>query len=102
MASIDYEVVTTLAFEEDLTAATEYMLETAGKMSTRRFLDAYAEMRLLLSVFPGHGPLVGAADLRWRSLPPFTAVYEVDEASRRVTLLRLHYRSSNWREDLTL
>lgn len=72
---------------EDLTAATEYMLDSAGRPSAKRFLDRYSEMRLLPSAFPFHGPLVGAEGLRWREPKPFTAVYEIDEEHRRVTLL---------------
>ena len=66
---------------EDLTAATEYVLDSAGRSPAERF--------------PFHGPLVGAEGLRWREPKPFTAVYEIDEEHCRVTLLRLHYRASN-------
>ena len=100
MTSPEYRVQATDAFEEDLTAATKYMLDSAGRLSAKRFLDRYAEMRLLLSAFPFHGSPVGAGGLRWRELNPFTAVYEIDEKRRSVTLLRLHYRASNWRTDL--
>ena len=40
---------------EDLTAATEYMLDPAGRPSAERFLDRYSEMRLLPSAFTFHG-----------------------------------------------
>lgn len=100
MASERYEVAAAASFEEDLAVATSYMVERGGASAARRFLDRYAELRLLLGVFPGHGSPVGADGLRWRELSPFTAVYEYSDATHTVTLLRLHYRSSNWREGL--
>lgn len=100
MASERYEVVASGSFEDDLAVATSYMFEQGGLTSARRFLDRYAELRLLLGVFPGHGLPVGASGLRWRELRPFTAVYEYSEETHQVTLLRLHYHSSNWREEL--
>lgn len=98
MTSECYEVVAAASFEEDLAVATSYMVERGGVSAARRFLDRYAELRLLLGVFPGHGSPVGADGLRWRELRPLTAVYEYSDAAHIVTLLRLHYRSSNWRE----
>lgn len=100
MASERYEVAAAASFEEDLAVATSHMVERGGASAARRFLDRYAELRLLLGVFPGHGSPVGADGLRWRELSPCTAVYEYSDATHTVTLLRLHYRSSNWREGL--
>ena len=99
-ADSKYDVEAALSFEEDLTTAVEFMLKASGANAAKRFLDRYAEMCLLLQVFPYHGSPVGADDLLWRELRPFTAVYEIDAEAHRVLLLRLHYHSSNWRNEL--
>ena len=52
MASERYEVVAAASFEEDLAMATSYMVERGGVSAARRFLDRYAELRLLLGVSP--------------------------------------------------
>lgn len=97
MAS-SWRVLATDEFEGDLDEAVAYYLLASGPDSARRLLDAYDEMRGRLAALPGHGSNVGAGGLRWVRLGTFTAVYEANEGERVVTLLRLFYMTSNWRE----
>lgn len=93
-----WRVLATDEFEGDLDEAAAYYLQASGPGSARRLLDAYDEMRGRLATLPGHGSNVGASGLRWVRLGTFTAVYEINESERVVTLLRLFYMTSNWRE----
>lgn len=50
--------------------------------------------------FPLMAGGVEGAPYRWRALEGYVAVYSVDEAARRVTLMRLFHMSADWRARL--
>lgn len=67
------------------------------------FLHTVSKTRCKLCRFrsyythPGLGAEVPSTSYRWRPLERYVAVYGVDDASRRVTLLRLFNMSADWR-----
>lgn len=95
-----FRVVATDLFEDDLDAVLSYRLDTTGAASAKDFLDEYDAMCGLLAEFPGYGANVFETQYRWRPLKRFVAVYAVDEERSIVTLLRLFYMSSDWRDRL--
>lgn len=96
MDSRKYEVAATASFASDLDAAVGYYLEQSGPKSAGRFLASYESFARLLSNVPGHGTPIEGAQLRWRKVGVFIAVYEVDDEAMAVSLLRLYYISSDW------
>ena len=97
MASRSYEVRATESFAADLSESCAYYLEHAGKRSAGRVLDEYDSFCRLAADVPGHGAPIEGTSLRWRKVGVFIAVYDVDDETRVVTLLRLYHVSSNWR-----
>ena len=92
-----YSVWASGPFEGDLDAAVSWRLREVGPASAGRLLDAYDEMVESIGLFPGLGAEVPGTSYRWRPLERYVAVYGVDDASRRVTLLRLFNMSADWR-----
>lgn len=100
MTSLEFDVVTTEAFADDLDEAVSYYLEQSGPNSAGRFLQLYDSFVDLVGRLPGHGSKVGDSGLRWRKLGVFVAIYAIEDTAHTVTLLCLYYLSSNWRQRL--
>ena len=100
MTLSSYAVIATDLFEIDLDEAVSYYLQMAGPRSAASLLDDYDTMRELLKTLPGYGSNVYGTPYRWRPLKSFIAVYAIDDEARTVTLMRLFYLTSNWRERL--
>lgn len=95
-----FVVEVTESFEADLDAAVSWRLANVGLSSAARLLDAYDALVVTVGEFPLMAGDVEGAPYRWRALEGYVAVYAVDEASRRVTLMRLFHMSANWRTRL--
>lgn len=96
MASRNYEVRATASFAADLSDSTAYYLERSGRHSASHFLDDYEGFCRLVASLPRYGSAIADTSLRWRKVGVFIAVYEVDDETRTVTLLRLYHMSANW------
>ena len=87
-------------FDGDLEAAVSWRLANAGPSSAARLLDAYDALVSVVGEFPLMAGSVEGTPYRWRALEGYVAVYAVDEAARRVTLMRLFHMSADWRARL--
>ena len=95
-----FAVETTEPFDDDLGAAASWRLANVGPSSVDRLLDAYDALVAVVGEFPLMAGGVEGAPYRWRALEGYVAVYSVDEAARRVTLMRLFHMSADWRARL--
>lgn len=87
-------------FEDDLDIAVSWRLREAGPTSAGNLLDAYDACITALESFPYHGASVEGTPYRWCPLDRFIAVYNVDEPTRTVTLMRLFQMGANWKSRL--
>lgn len=95
-----FSVGSTGRFDGDLDAAVSWRLANAGPSSAARLLDAYDALVSVVGEFPLMAGSVEGTSYRWRALEGYVAVYAVNEAARRVTLMRLFHMSADWRARL--
>lgn len=95
-----FSVGSTGRFDGDLDTAVSWRLANAGPSSAARLLDAYDALVSVVGEFPLMAGSVEGTLYRWRALEGYVAVYAVDEAARRVTLMRLFHMSADWRARL--
>ena len=97
MASESYEVAITPAARDDLREAVAYYRRAAGKTSARKLMDRFDEVVSYLEAIPTAAARVADSEYRWLPVGRFILVYGIDEERKPVTIMRLHYESSNWR-----
>ena len=100
MASEGYAVEVSQAADEDFRVALAYYMRVAGKSSAKKFVARYEDVLDYLETVPTAAPKIGDTGFHWLPICSHVLVYRVDEDASKVYAARMHYGSSNWREEL--
>ena len=100
MTSDGYAVEISQAADEDFRVALAYYLRVAGRPSAEKFIARYEDVIAYLETVPTAAAKIGATGFRWLPVRSHILVYRIDEKTSKVYVARMHYGSSNWREQL--
>ena len=100
MASKGYVVEVSHAADEDFRIALAYYLRVAGRSSAEKFVARYEDVIGYLEAVPTAAATIGNTGFHWLPVRSHILVYRIDEMASKVYVARMHYGSSNWREEL--
>lgn len=80
--------------------ALAYYMRVGGRTSAEKFVGRYEEVLGYLEAVPTSAAKIGRPGFHWLPVRNHILVYRIDEEASKVYVVRMHYGSSNWREQL--